>query len=145
MSELTEPIDTYDTAQLERLFLDTMVKLRLCSTQGAAAIGGNESARPHPTSRPPAGDNGKESDGLLARWRGCNTDDDRRAVVRAALRELHEIQYSPDPERRPGSREWKMKVAQDVREVLVVARVYGVTSREVRKLRRAFRAGKLNA
>jgi hypothetical protein len=81
---------------------------------------------------------------LMRRWDGCNTDDDRRAVVREAQKRLYEIQYSPDPDSRPGTKEWKRKVALDERAVPVVARVFRVSTKRVRNLRRQLREGKLN-
>jgi hypothetical protein len=139
-----DPIDTYTTPRLEAEFRHVMVELTLVSHSSAAPIG-RDGPRPVPKSNPPRGYNGKAEVSLNHRWQACRTDEDRRGVLRAAIRRLNDIRYSPAPESKPGTREWKRAIATDERGVSVVARVYRIAEPQVRKLRRQLRAGELNA
>jgi hypothetical protein len=90
-------------------------------------------------SRPPKAV-GHEVRFLDERWANCQTNGDRRAVIKDAQRLLRDFKFPrADPRTIRDTQEWRIAIAADERPAPVVARYYGVSKRTVYNYRNEYR------
>lgn len=100
-------------------------------------VDGNIASGKASTKAPPrAGEDLREFE---YRWGGCNTDGDRRDVLRDALETLWAYKMpNPDIRKKRGTREWREAIGREPRTVRQVARMYAVSHTTVLECRREF-------
>lgn len=83
---------------------------------------------------------------LEKRWAACNSDSDRREVLRDAWR-LYRADTVPkgDPRKLRGTKEWREVIANDERPASAVAKMYGVSQRTVFNYRAKYRRSHIQA
>lgn len=130
-----------DHSALNRLFANTIARLRLCSDVPATQVNiGKRSHSQH--SSPPRGLRETTADRLAARWAQLTTDDARRSLLAVALTELRSATHSPPLPISCLERDtpvWRRRIAEDKRSLRAVADDFGVSHEQVRKLRQKFR------
>lgn len=126
---------------LRKALEKVLLQLALVPVSPAARIEGAETARlkPGPSAPRRVGD---ETAVFLRDFAKCETNAQRLAVIKAAQDRLTALRYSPVSERvglRRGTLDFKIAIGTDERPVAVVASIFGVSPKTVRRYKRRFR------
>lgn len=90
-------------------------------------------------SRPPK-PAGEELRSLEHRWASCETNPDRRGVIRDAQEVLRGYKFpKADPRTIRGTEEWRLQIALDERPMPMITQFWGVSERTVYNYRSEFK------
>jgi hypothetical protein len=128
--------------RLDGLFNAILTRLELISGTSAKAMGDYTTHAKAAGNSPPRVDTAHAL--LLRRFEGCNTDDERRLVIQAALEELRSARYARRRGDR-GTKQGRLEVGADPRPMSIVTMVYGYSERHVRRCRQEWREEQANS
>jgi len=126
-----------DRAGLDTLMRTALAKLEMVGLGGTWHYAAREPHSGGDLDGAPPGARDAPHEFFRRRYEGCRTDEQRREVVRAALRELGRIRRSSPPP--PRVRPTDEAIGRDSRPVPVVADEAGISQSRVYQLRREYR------
>jgi hypothetical protein len=132
-------VNNLDHTSLNRLFANTIARLRLCSETPASQAKILKRSQHNGSS--PRGPRQTTADRLAGLWPQLTTDESRRSLLAVAMAELQSATHAAKPPKAYLERDtpaWRQRIAEDTRSLRAVADDYGVSHEQVRKLRHQF-------
>lgn len=129
---------------LELLFSRVLTAIAFTAEGRALAMDGDLITGGESKSRPPTlgaclREDPHPLDALPRAWDRARDERGQRQVIEQGLRILTRVRYAPDRTTARGTQEWRLKIAQDPRPVVVIAEVYEVTRANIESYRREFK------